>query len=425
MPGRFQLKRMTNGWTISTRFGLKYILTNPMYQGHLVFNGRIVKYNAHSAIVDADNWNYAFDHLADLDLEGNEIERDKRTVRYTQKTRADSNALLAGTRHNGKLVVDGVNGSHVYVQMPGSMYIIKNMHGMSVYGFETSISVKELDAILEPRLLHWVGASERQAEYNKQHNVVSEHEISPHQAMGKIEQTVQPTSQTSVQDDLTLTKQKLASVQRALKFQDSMSDERLEETLTEEKRLIKRRAELEQVQAHGEQLAREREQAKDDIETAASKWSSWSIAKRRSFIRMVTDSITLEEIASGWLRLVIVWSPIMGLIVPLTSSTRATDTAYIWRQSGTVWTDEEKDTLRTMYPGSTRSELLHTFPSRSWLAIHAKAKRLKVRRMVASDETGIPSDTSLTDVNVLSEFMLDRKRVQWQHDYLTNGDGQL
>ena len=72
------MKRMTGGWTVSTRFGLKYILTNPMYQGHLVFNGRIVKYNAHSPIVDADNWNYAFGHLADLDLEGNEIEREPR-----------------------------------------------------------------------------------------------------------------------------------------------------------------------------------------------------------------------------------------------------------------------------------------------------------------------------------------------------------
>ena len=50
---------VTGGWTVSTRFGLKYILTNPMYAGHLVFNGSIVKYNAHPAIVDADNWQYA------------------------------------------------------------------------------------------------------------------------------------------------------------------------------------------------------------------------------------------------------------------------------------------------------------------------------------------------------------------------------
>ena len=52
-----------SGWTIRSRHGLQYILTNPMYLGHLVFNERIVKRNAHEAIVDIDNWNYAFEHL--------------------------------------------------------------------------------------------------------------------------------------------------------------------------------------------------------------------------------------------------------------------------------------------------------------------------------------------------------------------------
>ena len=253
--------------------------------------------------------------------------------------------------------------------------------------------------------------------------------------MGKIEQTVQPTSQTGVQDDLTLTNQELASVQRALQFQESMSDERLEETLKKEKRLIKRRAELEQVQAHGERLARQREQAKDDIETAAVKWAKWSVEKRRSFIRMVTDSITLEEIADGWLRLVIVWSPIMGMVIPMTSDVSkisAVYAAYIWRQAGSQWDEDELALLREHYPTMTRPELLHKFPSRSLQAIVSKAINEHITKTVIKRNDGleVPTNTSLTDLAVINEFMLDAEkmqtvgkvRVQWLREFIERQD---
>jgi DNA invertase Pin-like site-specific DNA recombinase len=104
---------VTSGWTIKSRPGLEHLLSNPMYQGHLVFDGSIVKMNAHAAIVDADNWLYAFEHLSDVDLDGNEIEREKRSVRYTQRGNTND-ALMTGIRDNGKVVIDGVNGAHVH-----------------------------------------------------------------------------------------------------------------------------------------------------------------------------------------------------------------------------------------------------------------------------------------------------------------------
>ena len=103
------------------------------------------------------------------------------------------------------------------------------------------------------------------------------------------------------------------------------------------KRVIKRRAELARAIDQQEKLAMKREQAKKDIETAGEKWHKWEIEERRQFIRMVTDAITLEEIASGWLRLVIVWSPLMGFLESVVSSMRAVDVAFIWRQAGGHW----------------------------------------------------------------------------------------
>jgi hypothetical protein len=148
---------------------------------------------------------------------------------------------------------------------------------------------------------------------------------------------------------------------------------------------------------------------------------------------MVTDSITLEEIASGWLRLVIVWSPILGLVYPMTSNSRAVYTCYIWRQSGTSWTDEEKGVIKQHYPTTPRSELLRLLPTRSWTAIVKRAIRLKVKRLVPHNHGGndvldIPTDTSITDLYMFKEFGLSRERVQWfiefVHDQLSNGDAQ-
>jgi hypothetical protein len=416
-PKTVYLKRIAGGWTIATRSGLKHVLSNPMYAGHLVFNGRIVKRNAHAAIVDADNWQYAFEHLAEVDLDGNEFERTKRVVRYTQQDSTVNTALLFGIRHGGKPVIGGVNGAHVYVQnfQSGLRYVILNRQELSVSGFEASVGTKEADRIIEDRLLYWLRASERACV-----PVVCDH--APHVALGGIVEQVEPTK-TTVQSDLDLTNQELARVERALRTSaDMMDDTELRETYAKKTRLLKRRAELEHAQEQEECLAREREQARDDIQSAGDKWASWTLEKKRQFIRLVTESVTLEEIANGWLRLTVVWSPIMGFVYPTESSTRAVDVAYVWRQAGNVWSEDEIDTLRVHHPSATRNELLHMLPSRSWKSILNKAKRLGVDRPVTSSDTEIPVDTSLSDIHVLTEFKLDRKPVQWVRDYLSNGN---
>ncbi len=418
-PKTVYLKRMVGGWTISTRYGLKYILSNPMYAGHLVFNGRVVKKNAHLSIVDADLWQYAFDHLSDVDLEGNPIEHGERTVRYTQQASSDNGALLAGTRHNGQAVIDSVNGAHCYVQMPLRTYTIKQRHELSVNHFKTGILVKELDAIVEARLLHILRATDR-----------TWLDRAPYQAMKGIEQTTTSIPGNTIEVDLSLTKQELSRVERALRTSaDVMADSVLTETYTKQNRLIKRQAELEQALEHRDRLEREQKQACSDLEQAAEKWGCWSIEKRRQFIRLVTDSITLEEIADGWLRLSLVWSPIMGFVWPLESSTRASDVAYMWRANGSLWSEEAKDTLREYYQTATRGELQRLFPSRSYNAIAIKAASLGLSRPTTSHyDIALTRDTSLSDQAIVSEYMLEPgKRVQWQrgiiHSELANGDG--
>jgi hypothetical protein len=147
---------------------------------------------------------------------------------------------------------------------------------------------------------------------------------------------------------------------------------------------------------------------------------------------MVTESITLEEIASGWLRLTIGWSHIMGFISPTTTTMQAVDVAYIWRQAGSRWSEDELSLLREHYPTMTRPELLRVFPSRSWRAIVSRAIDEHIPKQVIKRNDGleVPTKTSLTDIAVLNEFMLSaetmqavgKMRVQWQHYHIERQD---
>jgi hypothetical protein len=236
--------------------------------------------------------------------------------------------------------------------------------------------------------------------------------------MGTVEQMTQPVT-TVGEDVLEQARQELARVKRALKVgQDVMSDETLRAHLTKEANLLTRIAKLEQAQNDGDRRARQQKQAKDDIDHACDKWGGWTVDERRQFLRLVTDSITLEELAPGWLRLVIVWSPLMGFVSPVTSTTRAVDTLYLWRKAGREWSDDEIARLREHYPTASRNDLLHLFPSRSWFGITQKASKSGIRRTVGSDALSIPIDMSLSDLHIVKEFAIEPgKRVQWQHEY--------
>jgi Recombinase len=287
------------GWTIKSRSGLKHVLSNPMYAGHLVFNKRVVKYNAHMAIVDQDNWQYAFEHISKYDLDGNKFERPARIARYSQQKTRDNLALLAGTRDDGRPVIDGLNGSHVYVKLTTNVYILRDLHKYSVNGYEGSIMVTRLDRVVADRILFWLQKSrERQGQ-------------TMFKATSKIEQATQPLTATSTIDsDLAQTTIELARVERALRTsQDDMDDETLSEHFASKKRLIKRKAELEHAKENEARIARERAQAARDIDECIDKWLCWDLEKRRQFIHLVTDAIILEKLENGDLRVTLVWSP--------------------------------------------------------------------------------------------------------------------
>ena len=328
------------GWTIKSRAALKHLLSNPMYAGHLYWNGKITKYNAHEAIVDPDLWQYAFGNISKFDQDGNPIERPiiairrnnakvTRTARYTQKNSQENTALLAGTRDNGLPVIDGVGGSHVYVQPANSgttiVYTLRNLHKHTTDGYETSIAASILDRIIAERILLFVFS-----QAGKQRGNIA----------SQVEQPQTPLSTTNAIDgDLALTIKDLAQVQRVLKRTDLLSDERLTDSLASEKRLIKRKAELENAKTNAERIARQRVQAKKDLGSVHDKWAGWDLEKKRSFVRMVTESITLEKLNQNTLRITMVGSSLVGF----TDGSRPIEVGIIQRKPEHItWKHESR-----------------------------------------------------------------------------------
>jgi DNA invertase Pin-like site-specific DNA recombinase len=400
------------GWTVGGRAGLTDILTNPAYIGHIVFNGQIVKRNAHEPIVERDLWQYAFDHLSPTDLENRPIERAPKTVRYSYPE-SQHTALLAGTRDDGTPVIDGVNGLHVYVQLPDNSYVLRGSRG-STYtdGYETSIRVRELDEIIETELMGMLKTSEYvQANLYRIDNL----NMLPdwHDKMEDFDKAKNKQEQTTTPDDTLRTLEgEIALIQQDLKYASGVMDVETRTGLYERlARLSQRRDKLQQAQEDKARTQRKLDQARKDVKTAKERWNSWDLERKRSFIHLVTDSITLEEIASGWLRISVQWSDVLGGLLY---------DFYLWRDSGTLWTDEEKALLKKHYPKAKRVKLLELLPTRSWKAISMKANLLKLRRIAKSDPSPIPDNMSLSDVRVLEGL-----RQELTEDELSDTDGRL
>ncbi len=387
-PKSIHLKRLDGGWTVSSRRGLRYLLSNPAYAGHLVFNGRIVKRDAHPAIVNPRDWAFAFQNLAEVDLNGDPIERPERTVRYNQ-TGNTNMALLSGVRHDGSVVLQGVGNMQAYYYQPTSTwtngaYVLKELSTLDYESYGTAIDAVDLDYLFTARLL------ERLHE-------VDQCSSNMHTLVEEVDQTEQQPSK--LQSDLDDVVSEIARIERALRVASKrMDDETLEQNYATLASMKQRKARLETAIEQEGQLREKMEQAKRDIPTAARKWEKWPLERRRTFVHLATESITLEEVADGWLRLTVVWCPLICSDV---------DVAYIWRtHSGSHWTEEDKQTIRDLYPTTPRMSILRLFPHRSWGSIRQVAQRLGVPRPIREPRSDLPVNMSLTDVRIAEEFGL-------------------
>ena len=429
--GRIQLRPVAGGYTIVGRGSLIDLLINPANIGHKVYNRRVVKENAHPAIVDKEDFEYAVTHLGKVDLEGNEIERPERVKRYTWGQ--DRGGLLAGVRENGRPVVTSSQGGVYVLQMERGtiIYSIKDNRSLSPNPYRGAIAIDTVDAALSRRLeekLHDLifdaEESGSMIETLQQAKVVGaspEAQAWRDEIVGKAieERQERQRSAKAILDHISSLRKKvraslgrldetIADVKKAIALEErdysvakeDMSDHDMREHFATLKRLRLRLADLEEKRARDNQVDKDIDAIQKRLTTAKEKWGEMDMEERRSFIRLITNDIRLDTLSGRWMKLTIEWSPLLAgenyiEFVLFLKTLRATPR----------WTREEDATLKAMYPQSPKDDILAALPRRSW---HAITMRVKGR----SETQAIMDTLSLEDLAVMNEYGIKQEWIE-------------
>lgn len=437
---RIALTRVDGGWTIKSRQGLKYILTNLTYIGHYCFDGQIMKENAHPAIVQEKLFWYAWEHLSEVNIEGNPIERPKKAVRYEQRGSVPDTMLLSGTRDDGRPTLDGVGGKRAYLQKYMNKeqkviasYVLYDPQKVELRKPDVAINTAYLDRVVVKRLMERIEESHMYGavgEWALRGGGVWAHEQDPKlhdvyaQAQTSNEETENTSTVSLLDRSIAETAQAIASNERKIRVAaDVMDNAELRETYSALARLRKKHHDLTSKQKKEAEILEALQQAQEDLNNATD-FASWDPERQRGVIRLVTDSITLEQVGAGWLKLTIRWCPYSGI--------NSIDTAYLWRaRSSSSWTEEEEEVLRKHYPTAPRMEIQKLLPGRSWKAIRAKAeeKAKQIRREVLGDRSPIPAHVSIYDLDMAQRLGIELdepdKHLWWHISTVANGDTTL
>lgn len=432
--GQITLTKVPGGWTIKSHPGLQQILTNPAYIGHIAYGGRIVKYNAHPAIVDEDDFWFAYYRLAKTDFAGNQIERpDGVTKRYNHAASTPFPALLGGLRNDGTPVITTSMGEHtgVYVTFSGKAvtYCAIDQSTITTWYHSTRINVDRLDRFFSERLVYRVGAALKQ---NTSALVEGEQSAQLEQTYASINQQLdrtlqeaegsldeQPDPQADLKASILETQKRIAEKERIGHEASSvMSGEDLRQHYASLKRLRTNLAAMQQKLDRLGADEREQAEAKQKLPEVHQRWAAMRLESKQRFIRAATSRIVLDELQTGWVKLTIEWSPLLGGDI--------IDEAYIWTVAGKRWTKDEEQILREHYATKERGWLMEQLPDRGWDAIIAKAALLGAERShsvgywAGKSPNVVPSirlsvrDWQFMQNNEIPAEAILKKRVYWR-----------
>ncbi len=399
---RICLTKVPGGWTIKSWDGLLYVLTNVAYIGHVYYKGRIVKKNAHPAIVDEDDFWFAFYHLNDVDIDGTPIERTEKSVRYAQVAYEPVNALLAGVCYNGRPVLASPHGQTTHVHRMATTghpaYVISNPKRLEVDDTIATIGVSTLDAVFEQKLLeHLAHASKAAGSDDSQGDEVHVYML---KQLDEIKVAMGVQHEATIEETIGKVKAKIAYIRHRLDVAgETMDDEDLRGNYSMLKNLRITLADLEKKKAEVQRVEQELLSIRQDIRVASEKWHDFTLQQRQKFIRLVTKSIVLDCIGTGWFLLAIKWQPFMKITQE--------DVAYIWQKDNGArrhWREAEDALLKSLYPVASVEQLKAAFPDRPFGGIARRAKRLKVKGSPRQESEHTRLDTSLEDEQILARF---------------------
>jgi len=377
---KIHMTKVSGGFKPSCPESIKYMLTNPAYIGAWVYEDAIVVDNNHPAIVDRDLFLWAYHKLTGRNLQGEPLENAER-----RRLRDDgAQAVL-------KYILRDPSGPLYVMQPEHPEYIRQTLatdpekKGTLFRHVTLAIRTHLIDDIFLARI--------------KEIAIADKHLAS------NIEASVQELEQEHTEAIVSIDDQ-LASVllemQKTLAF---LHDEIL--TLTPKEKaeynetlqgLREREQSLLAVQEQSEpaNLRADFEELSDLLTDVPGKLDGSTMEHKQKLARLITESVTIEEVSVHWLRLKVIWRG------PLADRP---DVCLIWRQRGKRsddWMTAEDEYIRANYPEGDKWTMLEHLPRRSWNMIYQRALTLGVHRTAYRQEN-IPENITVDDLNVIPD----------------------
>jgi DNA invertase Pin-like site-specific DNA recombinase len=382
------LRRNQQGcYPIVSRAGLVSILTNPAYIGWYVFNEVIISKEAHKAIVDLDDFMYAYERLSSVTLDGQPNENKPKVERRT----ASKVALLDG------LLVSKVGENILPV------YVIDNTYMSRQYGetdWETSdfvLSVKRVDRAVTGAILTLIVSLEQRHKEGLQDD---------------LNQIITTLQEEKAAEGIDLQKT-LANIRKGIQEAELEKKVALEElyepgvrAATKQLKLLHAAEEAIELKiAHADKEQAELAKTKDLLQEAVELWEKWDFETRQRFIRLVVEGATMTEVTTHIIR----------FDIDLREPLGCTLVGYIYKHRGgkETWTDEESATIIQMYPQADRIDILKALPRRTWDCCARQAQLLGVKREKRVNTALCPYDLTYADITLMQEVGLGKDETIW------------
>jgi DNA invertase Pin-like site-specific DNA recombinase len=368
------------GYSLRTRGGLISILTNPAYIGYYVYNGALISKKAHDAIVDMDDFLYAYSRLSPVTLDGQD---NASKPKLDRRRGVVCDALLENILES--------DGAPVYVMAGNQTYTAKtNADGwkttelvapVRLIDDEFSIALRKLLIALEQR--HQQGFADGLYELmtQAQETIAQEGDI----LAGELANVLKGIGQAELDKQIALEEEYADGVRDATR--------RL-------KRLQADREALEVKLARSEKEQADLAECQSLSEVALHQWDAMKFSTKLRYVRLMVAQANMTTASPHFLRLdIVIGTPFYRLL-----------TGFLYRQHGSraPWAPEETDALRRLYLSADRLDVLKAIPMRSWEAIVQQASIASLPRSTRLNTAGVPEHLSYADVLLMQRENITR-----------------
>ena len=377
---KIHMSKVPGGFKPSCIETIKYMLSNLSYGGAVIYKGSIITWDSDRAIVDKELALWAYHKITGRDVDGNLLEGVER-----RSLRSDSAQAVL------KYILRDPAGP-LYVTVPDHPQYVRQT--LIRDRAPTSKLLRDVTFAIRAHLIDDIFLDRIKA------LAIAD----PHIAQ-TIEQSIQSLEEQHIEEAVSIEDQ-LVNVRLEIKKTLAFLHDKIL-TLTDKEKgdynktlagLRDQERELVEAQEQADQtdLKKDFQELADLLADIPGKLSGSTMVRKQKLAKLITESVTIEEVSVHWLRLTVLWRG------PLANRP---DVCLIWRQRGKrseEWKPKEDEYIKAHYPNGDKLEMLEALPSRSWNMIYQRALTLGVHRNVNTFNT-IPQNVTIEDLNVIPD----------------------